>query len=288
MPERAAYAHVQRIADRRWRAPRPAACAGSRRTCAGCVGPDADRRRRCDALARAGMRSYLRYWCDAFRLPRWRRERIVGRVRHRTTPTCSPTRSPSGRGVVVALPHMGNWDHAGAWASVAHRQTVHTVAERLEPEVALRAVPRLPRALGMEVLPLTGGDAPFPILLRRLRAGALVALLGDRDLTATGHRRSTSSAPRRACPAGPAALAVQTGAALMAVDALARGRAQPRAVPPADRRAVGGPEASAHRGRHAGVADGSPPGSRAARGLAHAAAALGRGPRPGEGRRGGR
>ncbi len=28
-------------------------------------------------LSRAGMRSYLRYYCDAFRLPGWSRERLT-------------------------------------------------------------------------------------------------------------------------------------------------------------------------------------------------------------------
>lgn len=34
-----------------------------------------------DALTQAGMRSYLRYWQEAFRLPDWTDEQIVGRVR---------------------------------------------------------------------------------------------------------------------------------------------------------------------------------------------------------------
>ncbi len=177
------------------------------------LGPDAtdaDVRR----VSREGMRSYLRYWCDTFRLPGWSRERIVsGFVAHDDHLLADAL--AVGRGVVVVLPHMGNWDHAGAWASVTHRQIV-TVAERLEPEDLFEKFLDFRRALGMEVLPLTGGDAPFPILLRRLRAGALVALLGDRDLTATGLPVDFFGAEAR-FPAGPAALAVQTGAALMAV-----------------------------------------------------------------------
>jgi KDO2-lipid IV(A) lauroyltransferase len=68
----------------------------------------------------------------------------------------------------------------------------------------------------MEVIPLTGGDAPFPTLLRRLREGRMVALLGDRDLTAHGLPVTFFGAEAR-FPAGPAALAVQTGAVLLAV-----------------------------------------------------------------------
>jgi KDO2-lipid IV(A) lauroyltransferase len=69
----------------------------------------------------------------------------------------------------------------------------------------------------MEVIPLTGGERPpFEILADRLRGGGSLALLADRDLTATGLEVSFFGAPAR-MPAGPAALAVDTGAALLPV-----------------------------------------------------------------------
>jgi len=160
---------------------------------------------------RAGMRSYLRYWCDAFRLPVWDERRVVSRV---TTVGEERLREglAAGRGFVAALPHTGNWDHAGAWAALCHAR-VSTVAERLRPEdlydrfVAYRA------AAGIDVLPLTGGPPPLPALRAALRGGGLVCLLCDRDLSASGVQVRLLEEPARLA-AGPALLALQTGAPL--------------------------------------------------------------------------
>ena len=119
----------------------------------------------------------------------------------------------TGRGVVISLPHMGNWDHAGAWFALEHGGFT-TVAERLKPESLYERFVAYRESLGMEVLPLTGGPRVLPILMERLRAGGLVALLGDRDLTQNGIPVTFFGA-RATMPAGPAALALSTGAALI-------------------------------------------------------------------------
>jgi len=164
-------------------------------------------------LARAGMRSYLRYWCETFRLPVWSREQVVQRV---VCEHAERFREPAtnGRGVVVALPHSANWDLAGAWA-VLTGTPLTTVAERLRPESLFDRFVAYREALGMEVLPLTGGDrGVFLALVERLHAGGLVCLLGDRDLSGSGVTVDFLGAPAR-MPAGPAALALHTGAALV-------------------------------------------------------------------------
>mgnify|MGYP003445792495 CR=1 FL=1 len=47
--------------------------------------------------------------------------------------------------------------------------------------------PQYPEGLGMEILPTHGGDRPaFDVLVDRLRAGHVVPLLADRDLSARG------------------------------------------------------------------------------------------------------
>ena len=138
------------------------------------------------ALSRAGMRSYLRYWCDAFRLPDWSRDRVVGSVRVVGEEHLRSSTGEGARGVVGALLHMGNWDHAGAWASLTGVPVV-TVAERLQPERLYERFLAYREGLGMEILPLTGGDRDLvDVLARRLRAGRLVPLLADRDLRASG------------------------------------------------------------------------------------------------------
>jgi lauroyl/myristoyl acyltransferase len=165
-----------------------------------------------DDLARvtqAGVRSYARYWLEAFRLPAMGRERILRDVHCE-----NPERLSATEGVVAVLPHMGNWDVAGAWASLTgHKFT--TVAERLKPEELFDRFVAFRESLGMEVVPLTGGDAnPFDLLAERLRAGGLVCLLGDRDLTARGVE-VTFFGETAKFPAGPAALALRTGARLV-------------------------------------------------------------------------
>jgi KDO2-lipid IV(A) lauroyltransferase len=122
----------------------------------------------------------------------------------------------AGNGMILALPHMGNWDHAGAWLT-GTGVPFTTVAERLQPESLFERFVVFRESLGMEVIPLTGGERPpFELLAERLRAGGTLCLLGDRDLTATGIEVDFFGAPAR-MPAGPAALAHDTGAALLPV-----------------------------------------------------------------------
>jgi KDO2-lipid IV(A) lauroyltransferase len=164
-----------------------------------------------DALVRAGMRSYLRYWCEAFRLPDLTEADLVARVR---TVGDAPVRAHlgAGRPAVMFLGHMGNWDLAGAW-STTQLAPVTTVAERLRPEELYDEFLGFRERLGMRILPLTGGSDVFRELTTALRASAFVALLADRDLTAGGVEVDFCG-HRARMAVGPAALAVTTGAAL--------------------------------------------------------------------------
>ncbi|RNL83632.1 phosphatidylinositol mannoside acyltransferase [Halostreptopolyspora alba] len=177
------------------------------------TGPDVPEER-VRALSRAGMRSYLRYFYEMFRLP------AMGRaITERTRATGIEeleARIRAGRGVVAALPHMGNWDHAGAWITM-RGTPLTTVAQRVRPESVFNRFLAFRTGLGMEVLPLTGGEGNNAgRLARRLREGRLVCLLADRDLTPGGIEVTFFGEPAR-MPAGPAALAERTGAALMPV-----------------------------------------------------------------------
>ncbi|MBP2478140.1 KDO2-lipid IV(A) lauroyltransferase [Crossiella equi] len=162
-----------------------------------------------DPTVRAGLRSYARYWADL-----GRPEHLLGRVRVEGVEHLDAAVA-AGRGVLLAAPHSGNWDAAGAW--VAGRVgRITTVVERLRPESRYRRFVALREALGFEVLPLTGSGSPVPVLLRRLRAGGVVCLLADRDLTATGVP-VTFFGETAHLPPGPAWLAARTGAALLPV-----------------------------------------------------------------------
>ena len=163
-------------------------------------------------LTRPALRSYARYWCEVFRLPSTKLERIVDRT---TTVNEDLVRASvaSGAGTILALPHSGNWDAAGAWLA-GTGVPFTTVAERLKPESLYDQFVAFRESLGMEVLPLTGGRPPYEVLAERLQAGGTLCLLADRDLTPRGIDVEFFGATSR-MPAGPARLALETGAALI-------------------------------------------------------------------------
>jgi KDO2-lipid IV(A) lauroyltransferase len=166
-------------------------------------------------LSRAGMRSYFRYWMEALRLPVIGKERILTGTRHIGGEQIFST-VDGGRGIVLALPHMGNWDLAGAWL-VHSGYPFTTVMERLKPESLFDRFVAFRQSLGMEVLPLTakgGGTAhAFGVLAQRLRAGRPICLPAERDLTERGIEVDFFDGTTRMV-AGPALLSLQTGAPL--------------------------------------------------------------------------
>ena len=175
------------------------------------AGVDAD----LDRLVRDAMRSYARYWCEVFRLPVTSRERVVGGM-HTVGEERFRAAVAAPTGTVVALPHSGNWDHAGAWCT-GTGVPFTTVAERLRPESLYERFLAFRQGLGMEVLPLTGGPRPpYEVLTERLLAGGTLCLMADRDLSVRGVDVQLFGATAR-LPAGPAALALATGSVLLPV-----------------------------------------------------------------------
>ena len=163
-----------------------------------------------DALLQISLRSYMRYWCDTFRFPDWTKDRIRKTVTVRNEHLLmDPIKA--GTGVIVSLPHAGNWDHAGAYFCDKGVPLV-TVAERLKPEALFLKFLEYREAIGMEVLPLDGRS--LGVLAQRLRSGALIALVADRDLSRSGITVNFFGETAR-MPAGPALLAINTGAPLV-------------------------------------------------------------------------
>lgn len=168
-------------------------------------------------LVRDSMRSYMRYWREAFQLPSMAGPELAARVAEGFDPADVQRLDAAiarGRGAVLSLPHSGNWDMAGVWL-VDHFGQFATVAERLKPESLFEAFVEFRESLGFEVLALSGGETPpFARLREVVRAGGVVCLLGERDLSGKGVEVDFLG-ERTSMPAGAARLAQETGAALM-------------------------------------------------------------------------
>lgn len=166
-------------------------------------------------LMRASLASYARYWREAFRLPAMDHAALAAQLHESVRGRDNVNAAlEAGRGVVLALPHSGNWDMAGVWMAQTYGGFT-TVAERLKPESLYRRFLAFREGLGFEVLPSSGGARPpFEILTERLNDNRLVCLMADRDLTRNGVPVDFFGEPTR-MPAGPAKLALATGAALL-------------------------------------------------------------------------
>ncbi|MBC3185439.1 phosphatidylinositol mannoside acyltransferase [Corynebacterium sp. zg-331] len=184
-----------------------------RRNLARVVGPENVTR----DLVREATRSYARYWLEAFRLPTQARDGALGERLARFV--CGAEHlaasAAKGRGVVLVLPHSGNWDMAGVYAVHACGSVV-SVAERLRPEALFDAFVEYRESLGFDIFPLSGGTPPFPHLKEALGLGKVVCLLGERDIKRRGVEVEFFG-ETTTMPVGAVELCRQTGAPLHVV-----------------------------------------------------------------------
>jgi KDO2-lipid IV(A) lauroyltransferase len=167
-----------------------------------------------EQLTARAVRSYARYWQEAFRLPRLSSGRIVANTELPGVEHLDAVRA-QGRGAVLVLPHSGNWDAAAVWFIHYLGGPFMTVAERLKPESLYQRFLDYRESLGMRVVPLTGGERPSAAVLRDwLADGGSSCLLVDRDFGRSGVPVTFFGRPTT-MPSGPALLAEQTGAALV-------------------------------------------------------------------------
>jgi KDO2-lipid IV(A) lauroyltransferase len=163
-----------------------------------------------DHLTKLGMRSYLRYWFDTFRLNKWSKSRIIEST---NVIRENLLRDPIAlkKGCIVALPHAGNWDHAAAYFC-STGITLTAVVEKLKPEAIFKKFLEYRSSIGIE--PISHKEKTIPILLERLRSGKLVALVADRDMSRSGVEVDFLSGVSK-MPSGPAILAIESGAPLI-------------------------------------------------------------------------
>jgi KDO2-lipid IV(A) lauroyltransferase len=164
-----------------------------------------------DACVDAAFASYARYWAESLRLPGTSPAEIdagmswegIGRISRVVA---------AGRGAILALPHLGGWEWGGFWM-VQQGFPMTVVVEALEPPELFEWFAGFRRSLGMEVVAV--GPAAGRAVVRALRAGAVVCLLCDRNVGGSGGVDVEFFGERTQLPAGPATLALRTGAALL-------------------------------------------------------------------------
>lgn len=158
-------------------------------------------------LSRKTMRSYMRYYSETFSLPRMTDQQITGQVQATNTePLFEALKSG---GIILTLPHSGNWDLAGAWAA-KNLGSLCTVAERLRPEGVFQKFLKMRTSRGITLMPLTGEGGTYEYLRENLMNGKVIALLGDRDVAGSGMSNEFFG-HRANLPIGAGLLAIDTG-----------------------------------------------------------------------------
>jgi len=159
-----------------------------------------------------GFRSYGQYWAEGAKLPALAKATVDERFTIAEGLEHLRRGKERGRGVIIALPHVGSWEWGGAFLdSLGLGMTA--VAEELNPPELFEWFKEKRESIGIRIEALN--EHVGSVLLRTLREGGVVGLLCDRDLQGNGVEVEFFG-ERVTMPAGPATLALRTGATLVA------------------------------------------------------------------------
>jgi lauroyl/myristoyl acyltransferase len=232
MSDKRAYRTFDRLADNVWK--RHGKSVQQYEKNVRRVVPDATNAEISD-LSRQCMRSYARYWCDAFRMPDWTTAKIASlpvkglQNAQKAMDDAQNSGSPSP---VFVVPHSGNYDYGAAFLA-QHFNGVTTVAERLKPDKLFDKFVDFRANLDVEVVG-TGTPNTLDILADRARAGRISGLVGERDLSRNGIPVNFFGQEAR-MPAGAAVLARRLGVSILPVSFWYEGRqAKAEIYPPID------------------------------------------------------
>ncbi len=169
--------------------------------------------RELDRAVQQLFESYARYWVESFRLPGTSPAALDAGFTFDGFDHVEAARD-AGKGVILALPHLGGWEWAGFWLTRVKGIPITAIVERLEPPELFDWFVSLRESFGMEVVPL--GPAAGTACVRALKRNHALALLSDRDL-AGGGPEVEFFGERTTLPGGPATLALRTGAPLLPI-----------------------------------------------------------------------
>jgi KDO2-lipid IV(A) lauroyltransferase len=194
LPESWAQRAFRFFADLAWRRQGPGVqvLEGNLRRVIGSGAPGGQLR----GLSRQVMRSYARYWLEVFRLPVIPAGRLLGGMHVTGQIRTAFEYLAAGREVILALPHMGNYDLAGAWLIAKGAGSATVVAERLKPESVYDRFVAFRAGLGVEVLPASGGRAARSASWRSGCGQARLSAWSVTAMSPAGAWRWSSSARR--------------------------------------------------------------------------------------------
>ena len=160
---------------------------------------------------RRAFESYLRYWIESFRLPSQTTHELSDGIQ---VPDYRHVEEGlrKGKGVILALPHLGGWEWAGFWIAAAKKLPITVVVEPIEPPQLFEWFARFRRELGMTVVPL--GPAAGAEIAAALKRNEVVCLLSDRDISGGGIEVPFFG-ELTTLPGGPALMALRTGAPIL-------------------------------------------------------------------------
>ena len=187
---------------------------------------------------------YARYYLESFKLPSLDAAAIDAGFGYEGVDAIERA-VRSGTGPILVMPHLGTWEWAAWWLALVPQMRVTAVVEPLEPPEVFEWFISFRQRLGMDIIPV-GPDAGAR-LVAAIRRGDVVCLLSDRDVAGNGVAVEFFG-ERTRLPAGPALLALRTGAPLIPAAVYWRGRTRHAvAAPPLDTRRLGGIRADVSR-----------------------------------------
>ncbi len=163
--------------------------------------------------SRRSYDAYARYWADGARLPFETPDGVRARFWLEEGREHLDAAMAAGRGIIMALPHMGSWEWGGYWLAL-EGMPMTAIVERLEPERLFEWFVEQRAAMGLTAVPM--GDGSGVALLRALKANEVAGLVSDRDLGGNGVPVEFFG-ERTTFPAGAATMAVRSGAPLIPV-----------------------------------------------------------------------